>query len=152
MPAEIAEPTTFLTFLVVTDLWTAGHQNQPHFWHEIRYFRWLAMLTVSFEEVAKLHCHVMYCMYIVHTTTISVSVPNRRAAVLTFIRIFSEVIKSLNLGDPSNRPLFPPNITSEGREAVEAPSEHLIIFSLGKESMARRTKKKFILPIFENFI
>ena len=96
-----------------------------------------------------LPCNVLY----VHTTTISVSVPNRRAAVLTFIRIFSEVIKSLNLGDPSNRPLFPPNITSEGREAVEAPSEHLIIFSLGKESMARRTKKNsYYLCIWKFYI
>ena len=77
-----------------------------------------------------LPCNVLY----VHTTTISVSVPNRRAAVLTFIRIFSEVIKSLNLGDPSNRPLLPPT----RRTAVEASSEHLIIFYVVKNHMDKK--------------
>ena len=121
MPAEVAEPTTFLTLLVSShwplDSWPskpasllARDQILPVTGDVDRFIRG--------GRKTALPCNVLY----VHTTTISVSVPNRRAAVLTFIRIFSEVIKSLNLGDPSNRPLFPPNITSERRRLKLHPS------------------------------
>ena len=98
-----------------------------------------------------LPCNVLY----VHTTTISVSVPNRRAAVLTFIRIFSEVIKSLNLGDPSNiltdHYSLPTSRAKGGRRLKLHPSIWLF-FLWVKNQWHGEQKKIHTTYVFENFI